>query len=360
MDRSQVQGPAQQIGFSTSVDTARKQTYNTCSVIGTKRPYAQLTTTNPSARDDHVLAEVTNIASNRSNFKRPCIGSRDKCRFRASRIQNVTTAELQIPQIPEYTRRRAVHCTPGPSQNPLLSLSNPRYGLPANLVHNFASLGVNSIYPWQSSCLLGRGLLSGEKNLVYTAPTGGGKSLVADVLMLKRVIEDPGKKAILALPYVALVQEKLKWLRRAVDGVCKNVEQSDQTPDQHRRWRRNHTSVRVVGFFGGSKARATWADVDIAVCTIEKVDSLTSSDHYGPYKADTKVQANALVNTAIEDCTIDDLSIVVLDELHMIDDDHRGYLLELMATKLLSLQHGVQIVGMSATLSVGLLPPMDA
>lgn len=41
-----------------------------------------------------------------------------------------------------------------------------------------------------------------------------------------------------------------------------------------------------------------------------------------------------------------------MDELHMLDDDHRGYLLELMATKLLSLQQDIQIVGLSATLSV--------
>lgn len=59
-----------------------------------------------------------------------------------------------------------------------------------------------------------------------------------------------------------------------------------------------------------------------------------------------------LVNTAIEQCTIDDLGVVVLDELHMIDDDHRGYLMELLATKLLSLGRSVQIVGMSATLPV--------
>lgn len=59
-----------------------------------------------------------------------------------------------------------------------------------------------------------------------------------------------------------------------------------------------------------------------------------------------------LVNTAIEQCTIDDLGVVVLDELHMIDDDHRGYLMELLATKLLSLERSVQIVGMSATLPV--------
>lgn len=36
----------------------------------------------------------------------------------------------------------------------------------------------------------------------------------------------------------------------------------------------------------------------------------------------------------------------------MLDDEHRGYLLELMVTKLLLLQQDIQIVGMSATLSV--------
>lgn len=43
---------------------------------------------------------------------------------------------------------------------------------------------------------------------------------------------------------------------------------------------------------------------------------------------------------------------MVLDELHMLDDEHRGYLLELMVTKLLLLQQDIQIIGMSATLSV--------
>jgi replicative superfamily II helicase len=58
------------------------------------------------------------------------------------------------------------------------------------------------------------------------------------------------------------------------------------------------------------------------------------------------------VNVAIQESRIDQLGIVVMDELHMLDDDHRGYLLELMATKLLSLQQEIQIVGLSATLSV--------
>ena len=62
-----------------------------------------------------------------------------------------------------------------------------------------------------------------------------------------------------------------------------------------------------------------------------------------------------MVNATIGDGSIKELGIVVLDELHMIDDEHRRYLLELMATKLLSMQSSVQIVGMSATLSVRIM-----
>jgi DNA polymerase theta len=194
-------------------------------------------------------------------------------------------------------------------------------------------MGVHTIYPWQSSCLLGKGILSGEQSLVYTAPTGGGKSLVADILLLKNVIEQPTKKAILVLPYVALVQEKLKWLRRVVEGVTKRIDTEEQPGSMApRSGGKNYRScIRLAGFFGGSRAKATWTDTDIAVCTIEK--------------------ANSLVNTAIEEGTIDQLGIVVLDEIHMLNEENRGYVMELMLTKLLCLQQGIQLIGMSATLS---------
>jgi ATP-dependent helicase YprA (DUF1998 family) len=146
-------------------------------------------------------------------------------RLKASSIISATFPTQENSVEPsEYTQRRNAASTPGPDKNPLLSLANPKYGLPERVVLNLASMGVHSIYPWQSSCLLGRGILSGEQNLVYTAPTGGGKSLVADILLLKKVIQQPTKEAILVLPYVALVQEKLKWLRRLVDGVSKQID----------------------------------------------------------------------------------------------------------------------------------------
>jgi DNA polymerase theta len=157
----------------------------------------------------------------------------------------------------------------------LLSLSHPAYGLPSQLVANFAALGIRSIYPWQKQCLLGPGLLTGEKNLVYSAPTGGGKSLVADILMLKRVLESRDAKAILVLPYVALVQEKVRWLRNVVSNILRGDLGQKEQDDRRKLWARraDKDTIRVVGFFGGSKIKATWADFDIAVCTIEKVSA---------------------------------------------------------------------------------------
>lgn len=61
------------------------------------------------------------------------------------------------------------------------------------------------------------------------------------------------------------------------------------------------------------------------------------------------------MNSAIEDLTVGKLGVVVIDELHIINDDSRGYILELMATKLLSLEQNIQLVGMSATLNVSLV-----
>ncbi|KAL9116553.1 MAG: hypothetical protein Q9187_006922 [Circinaria calcarea] len=320
------------IGFTTSVDLAQRQQYSVGTVHGIKRPHVQL------ASEVHVLPERQSLHQTSNNtlhaFKRPRIevALATESRLRASEIREVNPINEGSSKPSAYTQRVRLASTPGVSQNPLLSLSHPSYSLPDTLVRNFAALGIKSIYPWQSSCLLGRGLLTGEKNLVYTAPTGGGKSLVADVMMLKRVIE--GKKAMLVLPYVALVQEKLNWLRQAVEGVEKRLDTpSEALGPSIPMWRKNqeHRSIRVVGFFGGSRARNEWTDVDIAVCTIEK--------------------ANSMINKAVEEGNIGDLGIVVLDELHMVHDEYRGYLMELMTTKLLCMQRSIQIVGMSATLS---------
>lgn len=254
----------------TSIDLlqTKQQDNNRTTSAGDKRHFEQITSVEPrSYRDDSVPSFQKASAVSHSERRQHQIESG---RLTASTISNTINSCSQAGNAIAPSQKPHLSWNPTSSLNPLLNLSHSRYGLPEPLVQNFTSLGIKYIYPWQSSCLLGRGLLTGQKNLVYTAPTGGGKSLVADVLMLKRILENPRTKAILVLPYVALVQEKVNWLRRAVDGVSKDVEVSSQIPEAKRsRWSASR-SVRVVGFFGGSKSRASWADVDIAVCTFEK------------------------------------------------------------------------------------------
>ncbi|KAL2064983.1 hypothetical protein VTL71DRAFT_4123 [Oculimacula yallundae] len=296
--------------------------HTSVSRVGVKRTH-----TNFQERQGGKNAALADI-TNRTEFRRPVLPIHGAKVLKAGEIRDVI--DVQGPS--EYSQRRSLALTPSATTNPLLDLSHPAYELPEQLTQNLASLGIKSIYPWQSECLLRSGALKGEANLVYTAPTGGGKSLVADILMLKKIIENPEKKALLVLPYVALVQEKLKWLRKVVEGLSKMMEEPEdnQRPNLFRT-RGDENAVKVVGFFGGSKTKATWHDMDIAVCTIEK--------------------ANSLVNAALDEASVGKLGVVVMDELHMIDDEGRGYILELMATKLLSLNQDVQLVGMSATLN---------
>ncbi|EDK97954.1 polymerase (DNA directed), theta, isoform CRA_d, partial [Mus musculus] len=103
--------------------------------------------------------------------------------------------------------------------------------------------------------------------------------------------------------------------------------------------------LKVDGYMGSTSPTGQFSSLDIAVCTIER--------------------ANGLVNRLIEENKMDLLGMVVVDELHMLGDSHRGYLLELLLTKICyvtrksashqaesasTLSNAVQIVGMSATL----------
>ena len=254
--------PRSAIFHTTTLDAAKTSYHTAISLARQKRTFDEFQERQKDPNRE-ALADITT----KNEFQRPLLNENCYPFLKAGEIRDtIFRAES------EFSQRKDLALTPGSTLNPKLALSHPDYGLPPGLVDNFGRLGIKSIYPWQSECLLRSGSLGGDRNLVYTAPTGGGKSLVADILMLKKVIENPEAKALLVLPYVALVQEKLRWLRRAVEGITKNVPPS-QFGQRTSIWRKSgdEDSVRVAGFFGGSKSKTTWADMDIAVCTIEKV-----------------------------------------------------------------------------------------
>ncbi|CAG0886048.1 unnamed protein product [Cyprideis torosa] len=97
------------------------------------------------------------------------------------------------------------------------------------------------------------------------------------------------------------------------------------------------TDVIVKGFYGNLQHPGGFAKTDVAVCTIEK--------------------ANGIVNRLLEDEeAFQELGLIVIDEIHLLSDPHRGYLLELLVTKALfvseknSRRHRIQLIGMSATM----------
>eukprot|EP00919_Chromeraceae_sp_WS-2016_P056522 GHVR01134180.1.p1 GENE.GHVR01134180.1~~GHVR01134180.1.p1 ORF type:complete len:291 (+),score=100.13 GHVR01134180.1:169-1041(+) len=147
-------------------------------------------------------------------------------------------------------------------------------------------------------------------NLVYVAPTSGGKSLVSELVVLRRVLFE-AKKALIVLPYVSLCEEKTRTLRRLWE-CC---------------------GVRVDAFYSG---QGLWSpSTDVCVCTIEKANLLITR----LYSAD--------------DAMITSLGVVIVDEVHLIADDQRGFLLEVLLMKLMRLKKlglPIQVLAMSATL----------
>lgn len=67
--------------------------------------------------------------------------------------------------------------------------------------------------------------------------------------MIKRVI-DTRLKAIVVLPYISIVTEKVLFLKRVVERV--------------------EPRVNVTACHGGARIQLGWKETDISVCTIEK------------------------------------------------------------------------------------------
>uniref|UniRef100_UPI00358F608A DNA polymerase theta-like n=1 Tax=Myxine glutinosa TaxID=7769 RepID=UPI00358F608A len=186
------------------------------------------------------------------------------------------------------------------------------WGMPPVVLEAYKASGISQLFPWQAECLTQSDALLG-KNLVYSAPTSAGKTLVAEILVLKHLLEKH-RKALITLPYVALAREKTHRLKNVWQGA----------------------GIRVGGFMGNESPPGGLAACDVAVCTIER--------------------ANGLLNRLLEDGQLNLLGVIVVDELHMVAEPGRGALLELMLAKILYLTSSlrkykpIQIIGMSATL----------
>ena len=174
-------------------------------------------------------------------------------------------------------------------------------GLPAGVGEALEAEGVAELYPPQEAAVEA-GVTDGE-SLVAAVPTASGKTLIAELAMLSSV--ERGGKALYIVPLRALASEKKA---------------------EFERWEEFDVTVGVST--GNYDSDGEWlASRDIIVATSEKVDSLIRNG--APW--------------------IDDLTCVVSDEVHLVDDSHRGPTLEVTLAKLRKVNPGLQTVALSAT-----------
>lgn len=148
------------------------------------------------------------------------------------------------------------------------------------------------------------GLLEGKSLLICT-PTASGKTLVAELAMLKTIL-DKRAKAIYIVPLKALASEKHKEFKRKY-GHLVNV------------------GVSIGDFDASDPYLHTY---DLIITTSEKLDSLIR--HHAPW--------------------IRDVGVVVVDEIHLLNDPGRGPTLEILITILKQVLKKVQFIGLSATI----------
>ena len=168
------------------------------------------------------------------------------------------------------------------------------WGVPESAREALAAKGVRELYPWQMECLSLPGVMEGRVNLLYSAPTSGGKSLVADLLLMRRFRERPGSVAMFVLPFVALCEERADSLENLFAG----------------------TEFRLRRMYGGRGG---------AFPSDSKMNTLLVL---------TPERANQVTSRLLEENRLHELSAVIVDELHLIQDDDRGATMELFLTKL--------------------------
>ncbi|MEM2912232.1 MAG: DEAD/DEAH box helicase [Candidatus Bathyarchaeia archaeon] len=170
--------------------------------------------------------------------------------------------------------------------------------------------GIVELYPPQEEAIKA-GALEG-RNLVLATPTASGKTLVAELCALKHVLEREGKVVYLT-PLRALASEKYEEFRK-YSAITK--------PDGKR--------ISVGISTGDYDSSDPWLErYDIIIATNEKMDSLLR------HKAKW----------------MDEISLVVADEVHLLNDAERGPTLEVVLARIMQTNPDVQILALSATIN---------
>jgi len=182
--------------------------------------------------------------------------------------------------------------------------------IPESVKETIIKSGLVELYPPQEEAIKA-GALEG-RNLVLASPTASGKTLVAEFCALKHILEKNGK-IIYLTPLRALASEKYQEFQKYT---------SIQKPNGRR--------IRIGISTGDYDSADPWLErYDIIVTTNEKADSLLR--HRAKW--------------------MDEISLTVADEVHLLNDAERGPTLEVVLARLMQVNPDMQVLALSATIN---------
>lgn len=176
--------------------------------------------------------------------------------------------------------------------------------LPRVAINCLIRSGLKELNPPQLAAL-DKGVLD-RKNLVVASPTASGKTLIAELAFLKNFSEGAGK-CVYIVPLKALASEKYNDFTKKYNTIGMKIAISIGDYDSAEDW------------LGG---------YDLIICTSEKLDSLMRHDAKW----------------------VKDVSLIIADEIHLMNDVSRGPTLEVVITRLRHLNPKLHIVALSATI----------
>ncbi|WP_162685757.1 DUF5814 domain-containing protein [Methanosphaera sp. BMS] len=161
---------------------------------------------------------------------------------------------------------------------------------------------------------LNEGLLD-NKNMLVVSQTASGKTLIAELAGITKALQN--KKFIYLSPLVALANQKYRYFKDSYSSLGLNVvikvgKNKINAPDE----------LKII--------EKPVHDADIIVATYEGLDFILRSGKYD---------------------SLNDLGVVVIDEIHMLDDSERGSRLNGLINRLMSLYPQSQLIGLSATIN---------
>jgi helicase len=167
---------------------------------------------------------------------------------------------------------------------------------------NLERLGIKELRPVQKKSIES-GLLD-SKNMLVCTPTASGKTLVGELAFLNTYYKGLGK-SIYIVPLKALATEKFSEFKE------------------------KYPFLRIALSIGDLDSSEPYLDkYDLIICTSEKLDSLIR--HNCPW--------------------IKDIALLIIDEIHLLNDPGRGPTLEILIIMLKRLLKDIQIIGLSATI----------